>query len=307
MAETFTEIETKLQRQSRDNNADTLTQLKQDWNTGYHMFNAKLARYYSRKQQFTNLIATQGIYQVPIDCVRVMGMTVSVSTNFQPPVVQIRSEQQWRYITSYQTNSNWPEYYYMLGNDEFQLWPAPAQNTANGLRFWYQPQDHDLTVEDTTSTGTGATVTATNGSVTITATSTIFNAGMASLYFQVTGETDNTWYEIISATTNTLTLKTPYVSTTGAGKAWRVGQLSILPQEYADAPLHYSLGMFFSANGNETRSQYHLGTKEKPGMFYDMISDCEESYSSSSTSNVVTGDDMLNGFNSWLFTPNPGV
>lgn len=303
MATTWTEIETKLQRQARDNNADTLIQLKQDWNTGYHMFNAKLARYFSRKQQFTNLIASQAIYQVPIDCVRVSGMTVQVSTNFQPPVKKIASEERWRQITSYQTNSNWPIYYYMLGNDEFQLWPAPSTNSTNGLRFWYQPQDHDLSVEDTTSTTTVQTATVTNGSITVTMTGTPLNAGMASLYFQVTGETDDTWYEIISATTNTLTLKTPYVSTSGSGKAWRIGQLSILPQEYDDAPLHYSLGMFFSANGNEQRSQYHLGTKEKPGMFYDMIADCEASYSSSSTSNVITEDDME--LNPWVFPPLP--
>lgn len=303
MATTWTESIVKTQRLAKDNNADTLIQLKQDWNTGYHMFNAKLARYYARKQQFTTLIAGQGIYQSPVDSVRIMGMTVQVSSNFQPPVKQIRSEEDWRDITSYQTNSNWPVWYYILGNDEFQLWPAPSQTTLNGLRFYYQPQDHDLTVDDVTSTSTGATVTVTNGSNVVTASSTIFNAGMASLYFQVTGETDNTWYEIISATTNTLTLKSNYVSTSGGTKAWRVGQLSIIPQEYTDAPMHYALGNFFYANGNEARGQYHLGTKEKPGVFYDMISDCLESYSTSSTSHVVTDDGYY--INSWLVPPLP--
>ncbi len=305
MSTTWTESYTKTQRLARDNNADTLIQLKQDWNTGYHMFNAKLARYYSRKQQFTTLTASQAIYQTPIDCVRIMGMTVQVSTNFQPPVRKIADEFKWREITSYQTNSNWPLYYYMLGNDEYQLWPAPSQTTENGLRFYYQPQDHDLSVEDVTSTSTGQTVTVTNGTVTVTATGTPFNAGMASLYFQVTGETDNTWYQIVSATTNTLTLKTPYVSTTGATKAWRVGQLSIIPQEYTDAPMHYALGNFFYANGDVVRGQYHLGTKERPGVFYNMIDDCEESYSGSSTSNVITESDMELGLNPWIFPPLP--
>lgn len=301
---TWTEDYTKMQRLAKDNNADTLIQLKQDWNTGYHMFNAKLARYYSRKQQFTTLTASQSVYQVPVDCVRVMGMTVQVSTNFQPPAQQIRNEEQWRAITSYKTNSNWPIYYYMLGNDEFQLWPAPAQTTANGLRFYYQPQDHDLTVDDLVSTS-GTLATVTNGSVTVTMAGTPLNAGMASLSFQVTGETDNTWYEIISATTNTLTLKTPYVSTSGGSKNWRIAQLSILPQEYTDAPMHWALGNFFYANGATDRGQYHLGTKDKPGVFYDMVRDCEESYSSSSTSNVIVEDDMGIGLNPWVFPPLP--
>lgn len=300
MSTTWTESYTKTQRLARDVNADTLVQLKQDWNTGYHIFNAKLARYYSRKQQFTTITASQSIYQVPVDCVRIMGMTVQVSTNFQPPVRKIADEMKWRQITSYQSNSNWPLYYYMLGNDEFQLWPGPSTTAVNGLRFYYQPQDHDLTIDDTLSTSS-TLATVTNGSVTVTMAGTPLNAGMGSLYFQVVGETDNTWYEIISATTNTLTLKTPYVATSGGSKAWRVGQLSIIPQEYTDTPMHYALGNFFYANGDTVRGAYHLGTKEKPGVFYNMIEDCEESYSGSSTSNVIVEDDME--FNPWVFPP----
>lgn len=299
---TWTQTYTKSQRLSKDSNPDTLIQLKQDINTGYHLFNAKLARYYTRKQQFTSLIAGQQIYQTPVDCVKVLGMTSLVTPTYEPPLKEVRSEYDWRQIVSVKNyKNNWPSWYFMIGNDELSIWPIPSQNVTNGLRFYYQPQDHDLSIDDVTSATGGFTVTVTNGSPTVTATGSAFTTDMAGLSFQVTGQTDLTWYEIVSATSNVLTLKSAYVATSGSGKAWTVGQTMIIPQEYQDAPMHYALGNFFSSQGNESRSQYHLGTDREPGMFYQMVHDCLEEYSSSNESSVITEDDFF--LNPWLLTP----
>lgn len=294
---TWQENYTKTQRLAKSANADDLIQLKQDLNTGYHMFNAKLSRYFTRKQQFTNLIAGQMIYQTPIDSVRILGMTIAVSNTYQIPVKEIRSEFEWRDIVSYPYSSNWPAFYFVLGNDEVALWPTPSQAVANGLRYYYQPQDHDLSVDDVTSTSTATTVTVSNGSPTVTATGSPFTADMASLWFQVTGQTDNSWYEIVSATTNTLTLKSAYVGTSGSTLAWRVGQAWIIPQEYTDAPMHYALSNYFSAQGNENRATYHQGKYDK------MVQDCMEDYSSSSEGNVIT--ELDGTVNMWFAPPVP--
>lgn len=289
---------TKTQRLSRDNTAGTLIQLKQDMNTGYQLFNAKFGRYYTRKQQFTNLVASQQLYQVPIDCIRITGMTVLVSSIYQPTVKEIRDEYQWRQITSFPYTSNWPAYYFMIGNDILSLWPVPSQNVINGLRFYYQPAAGDLTIDDITSTSTSATVTVTNGSTTVTASSGVFSTSQASLFFQVTGEVDNTAYEIVASTSTTLTLKSPYVSTSGAGKSWRIGQLSVIPTQYSDSPMHYALGNYFSSQGNEQRAKYHMDT------FTQMQVDCDEEYSSSMSSNVINDDDTF--INPWMVPPIPG-
>lgn len=304
MATTWTEQKLKAQRLARDNNSGTLTQLEQDMNTGYHLFNARLSRYYTRKQQFTDLIDGQQIYQTPVDCVRVMGMTVLVSQTYQPTVKEIRSEYQWRQITSYPYNSNWPAYYFMIGNDELALWPTPSQDVVNGLRFYYQPQDYDLSIEDATSTSLNATATVTNGSTTVTLSSSVLTSSPNSLWFQVTGETNNTFYEIVDSTSSTLTLKSAYVSPSGSGKSFRIGQLGIIPQEYSDAPMHYALGNYFMSKGNSERAQYHLGTIDRPGLFYQMMKDCEQEYSSSNMSNVISDDDTY--INPWMVPPIPG-
>lgn len=300
---TFQDMYQKTQRLAKDNNSDVLTQLKQDINTGYHMFNQKLGRYYSRKQEFANLVASQAIYQQPIDSIRIMGMSALVTSQFEPPVKQIRNEYQWRQITSVKGISyNWPTYYFVLGKDQFQLWPTPSQSVTNGIRYWYQPLDHDLTLDDTTSAS--ITVTVTNGSPTVTASSGIFTSNHVGQKFQVTGIANTYWYDIVAVPNGTtLTLKSAYIDASAGGQTWRIGQIGIIPQEYQDAPMHYALGNYFSANGNDNRAQFHLGTQDKPGMYYNMLTSCEQDYSSSSTSSVITDDDMH--LNPWLIPPLP--
>lgn len=299
---TFNQAYIKAQRLAKSANADVLTQLKQDINTGYHMFNAKLARYYSRKQQFTDLIAGQAIYQTPIDCVKVLGMTVQVTANYQPTVKQVRSEYDWRQIVSWNTESNWPAWYFMIGNDELSLWPIPSQTVTNGLRFYYQPQDHDLSLDDITSTsnssGSTVTVTVANGSTLVSATSAIFTVQMIGLSFQVNGVTDLSWYEIVDVpTSSTLTLKSAYVGVSGSAMGWTIGQTMIIPQEYQDAPMHYALFNFFSAQGNETRAEFH------DTQFQNMTEQCLEDYSSSNESSVIDDSDMY--LNPWTYPPVP--
>lgn len=299
---TWQENYQKTQRLAKTANTDDLVQIKQDLNTGYHLFNAKLSRYFTRKQQFTDVIDGQSIYQTPVDSIRILGMTVATATgsSYQPPTKEIRSEFEWRQIkapTNY--SSSWITYYFVLGNDEIELWPVPSADVTNGIRFYYQPQDHDLTVDDVTSATTGFTAAVTNGSTTVTCSGAGFNTDMGSTWFQVTGQTDNTWYEVVDSTATTLTLKSAYVAATGSGLSWRVGQAWIIPQEYTDAPMHYALGNFFSAQGNEDRSKFHMDRYDK------MVSDCMVAYSSSTEGNVITDAD--NYFNSWFLTPMPPI
>lgn len=300
-------MQRKAQRISRDTTVGTLEQLKEDMNTGYVSFNAKLSRYFSRKQQFADVKNGESIYQTPVDSIRVIGITISVATGAQPfksVLKEIRSEAQWRQITAYPYNSNWPVYYYVLGSDEVQIWPSPSQDLPQAMRFYYQQQDHDLSIEDVTSESTTTTVGVVNGLPTVTCTGSVFTPQMQGLWFQLTGVTDLTWYEIVDVpNSTTLTLKSAFVGITGSSQNFRIGQLSILPSEYQDAPIEYALGMFFAGKGNEARAQMHLGTPEKPGRFYDMISDAVQAYSSSTEGNVITEDD--NYLNSWFITPLP--
>lgn len=267
-------------------------------NTGYHQFNNELSRYFSRKQQFTDLVTSQQIYQVPVDCLRVIGVVIAVSSTYQIPVKEIRSEFEWRQITAYPYQSNWPAYYYMIGDDEIAFYPTPSQAVTSGLRFYYQQDDVDLSVDDVTSTSLSATVTVSNGSPTVTATSAVFTQEMIGLSFQITGATSNQWYEIVDVpTTSKLTLKSAFVGYSGATKAFRIGQLPIIPGSYHDSIVNYGLYLYFSGKGNETRATEHLT------LFNNSVTSAKELYSSSTEGNVITDSDSY--VNAWFLTPMP--
>lgn len=300
---TWSDLTTKAVRLSRDTSPGTLTQLQQDMNTGYHLFNAKLARYFSRKQQFTDIIEGQSIYQTPIDCVRVIGMTATISNGagaYKVPVKEVRSEFEWRQITAYPYSSNWEAYYYPLGNDKFEFWPTPSQDVANGIRYYYQQQDFDLSVDDIISGNLTPieTVTIINGSTLVTSTGSSFTNQLVGLQFQTTGVTDLNWYEIVAVpTASTLTLKSAFVGNSGSGISYRIGQVPIIPQEYHDAIVNYGLYLFFSGKGNEQRSTQHLS------LYNTSVTSAIEEYSASTEGNVIFSDG--GELNAWFLTPLP--
>ena len=300
MGLTWTELQNKFVRLSRDTTDGSLEQAKQDMNQAYFDFNAKFGRYWSRKQQFTDINAQQGIYQTPVDCVRVIGMTVEVSDTYQVPVKEVRSEFEWRQITAYPYNSNWPAYYFMIGNDELALWPTPSQSVTNGLRFYYQQQDFALSVEDIISSALSPaqTCTVTNGSTTVTSTGSTFTTQLIGLQFQVTGVTNLTWYEIVDVpTSSTLTLKSSFVGPSGSGLNFRIGQMPIFPGEYHDSLVNYALYLFFSGKGNESRAGQHKS------LYDSALQKAEAEYSASTEGNVIFDDGTFT--NAWFLTPLP--
>jgi len=306
MSLTWTQMERKFVRLARDTSNGALVQGQEDMNTGYHMFNAKFGRYYSRKQQFTDVVTGQSIYQTPVDSIRIIGMTVKTAdgTNtYSPPIKEIRSEYEWRLIKTVPNySSSWITYYYVLGNDEIEVWPVPSTDIPNGIRYYYQPQDHDLSVEDVVSSdlSPAQTCVMVNGDVTVTSTGSTFTSEMAGLWFRLNGITDLTWYEIVDVpTSSTLTLKSPFVGLSGSGLNFTIGQLSIIPNEYQDAPINYALYLFFSGKGNEQRATLHKG------LFDTAVSDAVSSYSLSTEGNVINDSD--NYISPWVLTPLPGI
>lgn len=294
----FQDTYTKFEAISGSTNTTDLAQAKQDINTGYNRFNAAIARYFTRKQAFSDLVANQRYYQVPVDSIRVSTVTVTVSQGYQYPLEEIRSEREWRellIIPNY--SSNFISHYFVLGNDQIGLYPMPSQAVSQGLRFVYQVQDVDLTKDDYTT----GTATISNGGVTLTGTGTSWTqAAHGNMSFQVTDGSDGNWYEIISVnSTTSITLKTPYVGPSVSSVLYRLGQRFIFPPEYNDVPVDYALARFYESRNNPTRAKYH---NDK---YMQMVNDAVEKYASSSISNVITGESE--GLNLWKIPPMPGT
>lgn len=293
---TFQDAYTKFQTISGSTNATDLTQAKQDINIGYKRFNAAIARYFTRKQAFTNIVASQQYYQTPIDSIRISNATyIQAGSNLTFPLEQIRDEQQWRKLNIFPYTSSYIRYYFVYGNDQIGLFPIPSTDVTNGLRYVYQPQDVDLTKDDYTT----GTVTITNGSVTLTGSGTAWTqAAHGNMQFQVTDGSDGNWYEILAVnSTTSITLKTPYVGPSVSGTTYRLGQMFIFPGEYDDVPVDYALYRFWESRNNDVRSKYHND------MYKESVADAIQKYASSSLSNVITSEDDV--FNLWFAPPLP--
>lgn len=298
MAISFQDAYQKFQVISGSTNATNLAQAKQDINIGYKRFDAAISRYFTRKQQFANLVSNQRYYQTPVDAIRVMNVSVLWSNGFEYPLKQVRSEDDWRKMLIPTGFAGLPTDYFVYGNDQIGLFPLPSNTVTNGIRYVYQPQDVDLTQDDYSA----GTATISNGGVAVTGAGTTWTSAMAGRQFQITDGSDGNWYEILSVTNATsLTLKTPYVGTSVSGGAYRISQIFIFPSEYDDVPVDYALSRFYESRNNAVRAQYHLNK------YQAAVDDAVGRYASSSTSSVITSEDnQLYPANMWFWTPTAG-
>lgn len=301
MAISFQDSYIKAQQISGDttNPGATLTQFKQDINIGYHRFDAAIARYFTRKQQFANIVASQQFYQTPVDAIRVMEVSQTITSNYEVPLTQIRGEHEWRLKNMFTYTTNVPTHYFIYGSNQIGIWPKPSTAVTNGLRFVYQPQDVDMTKDDYTT----GTVTITGGSASVTGTSTVWtSATHKGMSLSVTDGSDGNWYEVDTVTNNTsLTLLTPYAGPSVTAVAYKLGQIFNFPSEYDDVPVDYALSRYFEKKNNPSRAEYHLNK------YKEAVTDALKKYASSSLSNVITDDEDTQIIsNPWLWPPMAG-
>lgn len=280
----------KAQSISGDTSTATLLTFKTDINLGSKKFNAAINNYFTRRSKAANLVADQQYYQLPPDCIRVIGIDYLQSAGGRrlPIPNQVRSEYQWRLLNFNQQSGNWLSYYYVKGADEVGLYPIPSTSISSGLIIYYEPVGANLTQPDY-ATGT---VTVTNGSTTITHSGTGFTQDMVGHGFEVTDGSSVYSYKIAGFTSSSvLTLEEPFIGYSGSGRTFKIGETFAFPEEYHDAPVDFALYRYFEMKNNPERAAYHKGN------FTTAVAEAKERYASSSASSVITDFDP--GYNYW--------
>lgn len=293
---TWQEAYEKAQRKTGDNTAETLEQLKEDINTGYHRINAAMNRYFTRRAKTTNIEEDVQYYQLPPDAIRVIKVRAKqTSNNNRYPLDQIRNENDWDALNTTNQRGNWARFFFQRGSDEIGIFPIPSSDITAGLEISYEPRDRDLSQDDYTT----GTVSVTTGSQTVTGTGTAFTQAMIGRVFKVTDGTDGYWYKVAGYTSPTvITLEEPYIGTSGSSKTFKIGETFLFPEEYHNAPIHYALSEYFDGvRNNPERADYHLSK------WKEFLEDAKEKYASSSSSLVITGE--TEGFNYWQVPPEP--
>jgi len=231
----------EVQEMVADTNTTTLGYIKKWLNQAQRIFNNETKRYFLRESKTANIVASQQYYQLPIDCVRVRNVTIQ-TTDKPWETTEIQSEEEWNKLNKYSSTTSYPTHFFIKGMNEIGLYPIPSGAITNGLIISYEKSEKSMTQDDYTT----GTVTVTNGDATITHSATGFTASMVGRYFQVTDGTEGYWYKIASFTsTSSMELENVYQGASGAGKTFKIGESSQVPDEFHESFVDYAMYRYY--------------------------------------------------------------
>lgn len=272
--------------------ATTLLTIKRDINIGASLFLAALGREYNRKARFTNLVASQQYYQLPEDGHKLKEVIAS-SGGWNVPLEQIPDEHAWRMMNMMNTTGQ-PSHYFIKGYDELGLYPIPSATITDGLELVFSPKHVELTQDDYTT----GTLEVSNGSQTITGTGTTFTAKMVGQWLQVTDGTDGNWYKVSAFTSATvLEIENYYQGTSGSSKAYRIGQIPDMPEEFAEAPVDYACYRHFLKRGTTDKA----GTFKT--LFESALSMAKDQYGNTTDNQVIMAEPEYRQYNPFRGDP----
>jgi len=205
---------------------------------------------FSKKQASLSTVALQQFYDLPNDYDQLIDTTITVGTTKYTPR-ECPSQERWDFlneVTSF--SSNFPEWFFIL-NGRIGFYPTPSAS-GNTITLTYRRKVVDLQFTDYT---TGTLDIVTNGSNAVTGAGSSWTASMIGRWLKITPDAavakngDGYWYQIATVpSSTTLTLVKNYQGTsmtTGAGAAYTIGEMSIIPEAYMDLPAYEAAVTYF--------------------------------------------------------------
>lgn len=157
----------------------------------------------------------------------------------------------WNQLNYQDSTSDYPEFWF-THNGKIGLWPRPS-TAGNLITINCRIRVPDLNVADYT---TGTVDIVTNGSTKVTGSSTAWTTPMMGRWIRITHSNtavssgDGEWYEINAVESATvLYLARPYGGrslTAGAGAAYTIGQMPLLPEAHHDLPELYAAWRYWA-------------------------------------------------------------
>jgi hypothetical protein len=271
----------------------SVSNFKRDINAGTARFLVKLSRPVTRQSRFTSSVATQQYYQLPEDAIRPSQIVYLTGTNIWVSLKEIGDENTWRKLNALpQTGTN-PTHFFVRGGDEFGIYPIPSAAGTDNIEMVFEPRHTLLTADDYTT----GTISVTSGNASVTGTGTVFTSTMAngSYVLQVTDGSDGRYYKVTSYTSGTVIgLENYYQGTTSASAAYRIGQVSKIPEEYQEAPVDYAMYRHFLGK-NEMSNAQIFNTN-----WLASLKDAESTYGMSTGNQIIEDSSRIGAA-----TPNP--
>lgn len=274
--------------------SDTLNliKFKRDINIGGAKFLAGLGREWNRHSRFADVIAGQQYYQSPEDMQKVKEIVVS-NGSYNPPMEQIPDEWAWRNMNMLSV-SGMPSHYWVKGSNEFGLYPIPAATVTKGIELVFSPKHTQLTAADYTT----GTVTVVNGNINVQGSGTTFTSAMVGQWLQTTDGTDENFYKISNYNSATsIDLENFYQGTSGGAKAYRIGQVMDLPDEFLEGPVDYAMYRHYLRRGNAGFAS------DFKALFQDALDSARDTYGNTTESQVVQAEPNFRSYNPFRGDP----
>ena len=197
-------------------------------------------------------VASTQFYDLPNDYLKLIAVEVTIgSTQYVP--LECPNRRFWEMLNSNTSDTSDTPQYYFVWKGQIGFYPTPASSTSNAIGLSYRKKVVDLSMADYT---TGTVDIITNGSGAVTGAGTTWTAPMIDRYLRVTQSDtataagDHQWYKISAVgSTTTLTLDKNYEGTsltTGAGAAYTIGEMPILPEAFHMLPVYYAAMTYFA-------------------------------------------------------------
>jgi hypothetical protein len=205
-----------------------------------------LNEYITEQKWLANTVAGQADYALPVRGYKVSNIAVLVGGTIKYSPKEITDPLVWNRITVVTTpQSTFPDVYF-VDKDRLSLFPVPAAS-GNQIQAIFTMDEPDLTQIDVTA----GTIALTNGSATVTGTTTNFLPSYVGWSMLLP---DGNWYNVQSvASATSLTLTKLYEGSTTASATYRLGQISIIPDEGQLLPVYYASMQHYTSVGDLSR------------------------------------------------------
>lgn len=270
MITTFQQLYEEVQSGTQSSSSTELILIKRDANVATQRFKSVMTRPWSRIAKKADTVANQQDYQLPRSVLRPSGVDYLEGSTYYP-LMEIGSELNWNKINASFTINGTPRFFFPKGKDVISIYPIPSEAVTEGLKVYYEPKQPRMISPDFTT----GTVTVTNGSATINHSAAGFTPDMVGRYFYVTDGTDGNDYQIVDyVNTSNLVLENFYEGTSGAGKAFVIGVVPDIPDEYQPAIIDYCMARFFLRRGDRKSAADFMS------LFMSSLDECKETYAS---------------------------
>ena len=231
-------------------------------NADIRRLTAKLGNNIFHDTATATAVVNQQEYELPNKLKRLRAVTFTIGSNTQY-IKKVPDRRYWDTLntaTSTAYTADFPEWFYIFGGRKVRYWPTPASASAT-ITYDFDKRFVPPSVSDYR---TGTITTATNGSTTIAGSSLTWSSAMVGRFFMIEksdtyeNDGDGDFYEVNIVNSSTqLNLKKKYEghSIVSGAAAYRIGEISPLPDGFHELPVYRSAEFYFSKT-DKNRSAY---------------------------------------------------